>query len=82
MTYLLLCHRVVLLYFFDNNDSEVLVKGVASLAEMLVDVYRFFLLCVVTVLVDTAIALLGLQFSDVLAAITAPVAPCDVDRIF
>ena len=33
-------------------------------------------------LVDSAIALLGLQFSDVLAAITAPVAPCDVDRIF
>ena len=30
----------------------------------------------------TAIALLFLQFADVLAAITASVAPCDVDRIF
>ena len=32
--------------------------------------------------VNSAITLLGLQFSDVLAAITASVAPCDVDRIF
>ena len=32
--------------------------------------------------VYSAIALLRLQFADVLAAITASVAPCDVDRIF
>ena len=31
--------------------------------------------------VYSAIALLLLQFADVLAAITASVAPCDVDRI-
>ena len=32
--------------------------------------------------VYSAITLLRLQFADVLAAITASVAPCDVDRIF
>ena len=82
MAYLFLCHRVVFLYFFDDNYSEILVKGVAGLAEVLIDIYRFLFLCVVPMFVYSAIALLRLQFADVLTAVTASVAPCDVDRIF
>ena len=33
-------------------------------------------------LVNTSIALLGFQFPYILAAITASVAPCDVNRVF
>ena len=72
---------MVVLNLFDHNDPKIPVEGVASTAKMLVNLYGVWTLYIISMLVDSPVTLLALQFSYVLFAL-ALVTPGDVNSIF
>ena len=80
--YLVFGHCLMFFNLFDHDDAEIPVEGVASTAEMLVYFYRILTLRIVPMFIDSSVALLALQFSYVLFAVSTFVAPGDVNCIF
>ena len=72
---------MVVLNLFDHDDPKIPVEGVASTAEVLVNLYGVWTLYIVPMFVNSPVTLLTFQFSYVLFTLT-PVAPGDVNRIF
>ena len=65
----------------DDYHPEVL-EGVTRFLEVLVDLYRIWLLGIVPMFVDTSVRLLGFYFADILSSIVALIAPCQIDGVF
>ena len=72
---------MVVLNLFDHDDPKIPVEGVASTAEVLVNLYGVWTLYIVPMFVNSPVTLLTFQFSYVLLTLT-PVTPGDVNRIF
>ena len=72
---------MVVLNLFDHDDPKIPVEGVASTAEVLVNLYGVWTLYIVPMFVNSPVTLLTFQFSYVLFALTL-VAPGDVNSIF
>ena len=81
MAYLLFGHCLMVLNLFDHDDPKISVEGVASTAEMLVDLYGVWTLYIVLMFVNSPVTLLAFQFSYVLFTLTF-VAPGDVNGVF
>ena len=70
-----------MLQFLDDDYPEVF-ECVARFLEMLINFYWIQLLGIVSVFINTSVCLLSFNFADVLSAIVASVAPCQIDTVF
>ena len=63
-----------MLQLLDDDHPEV-IEGMTWFLEVLIDLYRVWLLGIVPMFVDASVCLLGFDFADILSSIVAFVAP-------